>query len=106
VQNWGLFAHTPLVSPPGHFGVVLQYSPEAQSLPVEHLLGSAALAEVDATVAKSASATKTQEKLVLDCYIISLNYSAQDKYEGMEAMFFSKKLVIPDVANPSKLKVA
>lgn len=35
-----------------------------------------------------------------------INYSAQNKYQGAEAMFFSKNLIIPDVKNPSKLIAA
>lgn len=35
-----------------------------------------------------------------------ISYSAQDRYKGAEAMFFSKKIVIPDVKNPSNLKAA
>lgn len=35
-----------------------------------------------------------------------INYTAQNHYEGAEIMFFSKKLIIPDVRNPANLKSA
>ena len=35
-----------------------------------------------------------------------ISYSAQDRYKGTEAMFFSRKLIVPDVKNPAKLKAA
>jgi DNA adenine methylase len=35
-----------------------------------------------------------------------ISYSAQDRYKGAEAMFFSKKLLVPDVKNPSNLRAA
>lgn len=35
-----------------------------------------------------------------------INYSAQDRYKGAEAMFFSNKLIVPDVKNPANLKIA
>lgn len=38
--------------------------------------------------------------------IYGINYSAANRYEGSEAMFFSTRLMVPDVVNPANLKVA
>lgn len=34
----------------------------------------------------------------------SIHYSAQDRYQGAEIMFFSPDLVVPEVSNPARLK--
>jgi DNA adenine methylase len=33
-----------------------------------------------------------------------ISYSAQDRYKGAELMFFSEKLIVPDVKNPARLR--
>ena len=49
---------------------------------------------------------------VMDMYgtcpslIYGINYSAANRYEGSEAMFFSSRLVVPDAVNPANLKFA
>ncbi len=35
-----------------------------------------------------------------------ISYSTQDRYQGAEAMFFSRNLILPDVKNPAKPQAA
>ena len=43
-----------------------------------------------------------------DCRSITygISYSAQDRYQGAEVMFFSDKLIIPEADNPGRLQAA
>lgn len=47
-------------------------------------------------------------KMYKDCRSITygISYSAQDRYQGAEVMFFSDRLSIPDADNPGRLQAA
>jgi DNA adenine methylase len=47
-------------------------------------------------------------KMYKGCPTVSygISYSAQDRYKGAEAMFFSKQLVVPVVKNPARIRAA